>query len=209
MTTASEDRNAVRRRALLDAGVRLLGAEEAGAVNVRAVCRSTGVTERYFYEIFGSRDDFARAVYDDVSARARDALLEASAGGGSVRDMATRAVDAFVALMIDRPDMGRVLLLAPYREPAVTSVSLGHMPDFFAVVDAAFPADVDAVQRRLASVALVGALTALFTQFLGGALADGAAVIDRDALVAYVVDLIVATAERTAGDAVRSASDVP
>lgn len=201
MTTAPEDRTAVRRRALLDVGIGLLGAEEAGAVNVRAVCRSTGITERYFYEIFGSRDDFARAVYDDVSARARDALLQAGLEGGTVREMATRAVDAFVELMIDRPDMGRVLLLAPYREPAVASVSLGHMPDFFAVVDAAFPPGVGATQRRLASVALVGALTALFTQFLGGTLDPGGLDIDRDALVAYVVDLIVDTAERTTGGA--------
>jgi AcrR family transcriptional regulator len=197
VTASPDDRNAVRRRALLDAGIGLLGAEEAGAVNVRAVCRSTGVTERYLYEIFGSRDDFARAVYDDVSARARDALLGAATGGGGFRAMATRAVDAFVELMIDRPDMGRVLLLAPYREPAIATVSLGHLPDFFAVVDAAFPEDVDATQRRLASVALVGALTSLFTQFLSGTLDAGPVAVDRDALVAYAVDLIVATAERT------------
>lgn len=186
------DRNAVRRRALLDAGIGLLGAEEAGAVNVRAACRSTGVTERYFYEIFGTRDNYARAVYDDVSEQARSALLEAAAAGGDFRDLATRAVDAFVALMIDRPDMGRVLLLAPYREPAIAELGLGHMPDFFAVVDAAFPEGLDDRARRLASVALVGALTSLFTQFLSGTLE-----VERDALVGYCVDLIVDMAEHS------------
>lgn len=188
--TEQTDRNAVRRRALLDAGIGLLGAQEAGAVNVRAACRSTGVTERYFYEIFGTRDDYARAVYDDVSDQARDALLGAAAMGGDFRDLATRAVDAFVTLMIDRPDMGRVLLLAPYREPAIAEVGLGHMPEFFAIVDAAFPDGLDGGQRRLTSVALVGALTSLFTQFLSGALP-----VERDALVGYCVDLIVDTVE--------------
>jgi hypothetical protein len=95
--------------------------------------------------------------------------------------------------MIDRPDMGRVLLLAPYREPAIAQLGLGHMPEFFAVVDAAFPDGLDAGQRRLASVALVGALTSLFTQFLSRTLR-----VERDALVGYCVDLIVETAERTA-----------
>ncbi|HSX68035.1 TetR/AcrR family transcriptional regulator [Nocardioides sp.] len=186
------DRNAVRRRALLDAGIGLLGSEEAGAVNVRAACRSTGVTERYFYEIFGTRDDYVRAVYDDVSDQARAALLEAAAVGGDFHDLARRAVDAFVALMIDRPDMGRVLLLAPYREPAIAELGLGHLPDFFAIVDASFPEGLDSRQRRLTSVALVGALTSLFTQFLGRTLPVG-----RDALVDYCVDLIVDAAERT------------
>jgi AcrR family transcriptional regulator len=186
------DRNAVRRRALLDAGIGLLGAEEAGAVNVRAACRSTGVTERYFYEIFGTRDDYVRAVYDDVSDQAREALVGAAVGGGDFHDHAARAVGAFVALMIDRPDMGRVLLLAPYREPAIAALGLGHMPDFFAIVDAAFPDSLDVTQRRLTSVAVVGALTSLFTQFLSGTLAVG-----RDQLVGYCVDLIVDTAERT------------
>lgn len=187
------DRNAVRRRALLDAGIGLLGAEVAGAVNVRAVCRSTAITERYFYEIFGTRDDYVRAVYDDVSEQARDALLAAAALGGDFRDLATRAVDAFVTLMIDRPDMGRALLLAPYREPAVAEAGLGHLPDFFAVVDAAFPGDVDERERRLSSVALVGALTSLFTQFLSDTLP-----VERDTLVGYCVDLLVSTAERAA-----------
>ena len=193
------DRNAVRRRALLDAGVGLLGAEEAGAVNVRAACRSTGVTERYFYEIFGTRDGYVRAVYDDVCAQAAEALVTASSRGGDFRALATRSVEAFVALMIDRPDMGRVLLLAPYRETALAEAGLGHMPEFFAVVAAAIPEGVGVETRELTSIGLVGALTALFTQVLSGALSVG-----RDVLVAHCVDLIVDAAEhgavrRTAG----------
>ncbi|MDO7867980.1 TetR/AcrR family transcriptional regulator [Nocardioides jiangxiensis] len=199
MTSATEaaadrngDRNAERRRLLLDAGVTLLGAEEAGAVNVRAACRPTGVTERYFYDIFGTRDAYVRAVYDDVCAQAAAALAEASSGGGDFRALATSSVEAFVGLMIDRPDMGRVLLLAPYREPTLAQAGLGHMPEFFAVVAAAIPESVGAEARQLTSIGLVGALTSLFTQFLAGSLA-----VTRDTLVAHCVDLIVDAAERS------------
>ncbi|TCJ29448.1 TetR/AcrR family transcriptional regulator [Nocardioides jejuensis] len=184
------ERNAVRRRLLLDAGVALLGAEEAGAVNVRAACRPTGVTERYFYDIFGTRDAYVRAVYDDVCAQAAAALVEASSAGGDFRALATSSVEAFVGLMIDRPDMGRVLLLAPYRESALAEAGLGHMPEFFAVVAAAIPESVGAESRQLLSIGLVGALTSLFTQFLAGALQ-----VSRDALVAHCVALIVDAAE--------------
>lgn len=55
------------------AGVRLLGLRPRPAVTVRAVCRSAGMTERYFYEHFSDRDTFVRAVYDHVGFRAIEA----------------------------------------------------------------------------------------------------------------------------------------
>jgi AcrR family transcriptional regulator len=189
--TEPTDRNAVRRRAMLDAGVGLLGAVEGGAVNVRAVCRSTGVTERYFYEIFGNRDDFVRAVYDDVTAQAQVALVDAASGGGDYRSVAAAAIDAFVTLVIDSPDKGRVLMLAPYREQVLVELGLGHQPEFFDVVAAVFADDVPDDTRRLLSVELVGALIALFTQFLGGTLKVG-----RDRLIEHCVDMLVAAADR-------------
>jgi AcrR family transcriptional regulator len=186
MVDGIAERQAVRRRALLDAGVVLLGAQGGPAVNVRAVCRATGITERYFYELFGSRDDYVRAVYDDVSVRARDVLLAASEGHPDIESMARAGVDAFVHLMIGDPDRGRVLLLAPYREPVLATEGLSHLPDFFGVVEMALPADLDEVSRRLTAVELVGALTALFTQFLGGALS-----VSRDRLVEHCVAMLL------------------
>jgi AcrR family transcriptional regulator len=176
---------------MLDAGVGLLGAVEGGGVNVRAVCRSTGVTERYFYEIFGNRDDFVRAVYEDVNAQARVALVEAAASGGDYRTLASAAVNAFVTLVIDSPEKGRVLMLAPYREQVLVELGLGHQPEFFELVARVFGDDVPDDVRRLISVELVGALTALFTQFLGGTLDVG-----RDRLVEHCVDMLVAGADR-------------
>lgn len=186
MAEAIAARQAVRRRSLLDAGIVLLGAEGGSAVNVRAACRATGVTERYFYELFGNRDDYVRAVYDDVSGRARDVLLAASEGHADIEPLARSAVDAFVRLMIDDPDRGRVLLLAPYREPVLAAEGLAHLPDFFRVVEAALPAGLDGVARRLTAVELVGALTALFTQFLSGTLA-----VSRDRLVEHCVEMLL------------------
>ncbi|WP_131832982.1 TetR/AcrR family transcriptional regulator, partial [Mycobacteroides abscessus] len=92
-----------RRRELMAAGVRLLGLRPRPAVTVRAVCRSAGMTERYFYEHFSDRDTFVRAVYDHVGFRAIEAL-------SGVRS-AYEGVDAFARLMVDEPTMGRVLLI--------------------------------------------------------------------------------------------------
>ncbi|MBV9723468.1 MAG: TetR/AcrR family transcriptional regulator, partial [Mycobacterium sp.] len=106
-----EDRQALRRDELVAAGVQLLGQESGPAVTVRAVCREAGLTERYFYESFGDRDDFVRAAYDDVCTRAMSTLMSATTP--------REAVERFVALMVDDPVRGRVLLLAPEVEPVL------------------------------------------------------------------------------------------
>ena len=86
------------------------------------MCRESGLTERYFYESFSDRDEFVRAIYDDVCRRAMSALLHAE----TPRD----AVEQFVALMVDDPARGRVLLLAPASEPVLTRSGAEWMPDF-------------------------------------------------------------------------------
>ena len=73
-----EDRQALRRDELIAAGVSLLGGESGPALTVRAVCRQAGLTERYFYESFSDRDEFVRAVYDDVCARAMSTLTSST-----------------------------------------------------------------------------------------------------------------------------------
>ncbi len=176
---------------MLDVGVGLLGASEPAAVSVRAVCRSTGITERYFYEAFGSRDEFVRAVYDDVSVRARDALIEAVRGTTDPAELPRAAVARFVELVVDRPDVGRVLLIAPLRETALAERGLGRMPEFFSVVAGTLPPGVGDETRQMVAVSVVGSLTALFTEFLSDRLE-----VTRAQLVGFCVDVVTTTARR-------------
>src|ERR1700749_1521676 len=115
-----EDRQALRREDLVAAGVQLLGEASGPAVTVRAVCRQAELTERYFYESFADRDEFVRAVYDDVCTRAMSALTSANTP--------REAGERFVALMVDDPVRGRVLLLAPAVEPVLTRSGAEWMP---------------------------------------------------------------------------------
>jgi AcrR family transcriptional regulator len=117
-----QDRQSLRRHELIAAGVQLLGEADGPAVTVRAVCREAGLTERYFYESFSDRDEFVRAVYDDVCTRAMSALMSATTP--------REAVERFVALMVDDPVRGRVLLLAPAVEPVLVRSGAEWMPSF-------------------------------------------------------------------------------
>lgn len=172
-----------RRQQLLDATLELLGTRGGPAVTVRSVCRAARLTERYFYESFADRDALLSAAYQQVVAAARDALATAVAASAPT-DRVRAAVEAFVALIIDDPRRGRVLLVEAMREPALTRQGAVALPDFAALVRRQLPPGPG---RDAAAVATVGALVALFTAWL-----DGTLRLSRDHVVEQAVAVIVA-----------------
>ena len=176
-----EDRQVLRRDELIAAGVQLLGGEGGPAVTVRAVCREAGLTERYFYESFTERDEFVRAVYDDVCARAMSALMSATTP--------REAVERFVALMVDDPVRGRVLLLAPAVEPVLVRSGAEWMPSFIDLLQRKLTQIGDPVRQRMIATSLIGGLTALFTAYLDGRLAAS-----REQFIDYCVEMLLSRA---------------
>ncbi|BBY64716.1 TetR/AcrR family transcriptional regulator [Mycolicibacterium helvum] len=172
------DRQALRRDELVAAGVTLLGSAGGPALTVRAVCRHAGLTERYFYESFPDRDEFVRAVYDDVCNRAMTALMSASTP--------RQAVERFVALMVDDPVRGRVLLLAPQVEAVLIHSGAEWMPSFIDLLQSKLTAIDDPVLQKMMATGLIGALTALFTAYL-----DGRLVASREQFIDYCVELLL------------------
>jgi len=171
----------LRRDDLLAAGVGLLGGEGGPALTVRAVCRAAGLTERYFYESFSDRDEFVRAVYDDVCTRAMATLTSST----TARD----AVERFVALMVDDPTRGRVLLLAPTVEPVLTRSGAEWMPSFIELLQHKLTRVTDPAVQKMAATGLIGGLTALFTAYL-----DGRLTVSRTQFIDYCVDMLLARA---------------
>jgi AcrR family transcriptional regulator len=176
-----QDRQTLRRDELVAAGVQLLGGAAGPALTVRAVCRAAGLTERYFYESFADRDEFVRAVYDDVCSAAMSALTTA----GTPRD----AVERFVTLMVDDPVRGRVLLIAPEREPVLAKSGAEWMPSFIDLLQHKLTRITDPAKQAMVATGLVGALTALFTAYLNGRLAT-----TREQFIDYCVDMLVSRA---------------
>ncbi len=178
-----QDRQVRRRDELISAGVILLGGAGGPALTVRAVCREAGLTERYFYESFADRDGFVRAVYDDVCGRAMSALMSANTP--------REAVDRFVALMVDDPVRGRVLLLAPEVEPVLVRSGAEWMPTFIDLLQRKLTTIGDPALQKMVATGLVGALTGLFTAYLDGRLA-----VSREQFIDYCVDLLLSRATR-------------
>jgi AcrR family transcriptional regulator len=173
-----QDRQTLRRDELIAAGVNVLGGADGGALTVRGVCRAAGLTERYFYESFGDRDDFVRAVYDHVCSTAMTALTSST----TPRD----AVERFVALMVDDPVRGRVLLIAPEREPVLTKSGAEWMPSFIELIQHKLTRITDSAVQAMVATGLVGALTALFTAYLNGRLEA-----TREQFIDYCVEMLL------------------
>jgi AcrR family transcriptional regulator len=173
-----EDRQARRRDDLLAAGVELLGGIDGPGVTVRAVCRQAGLTERYFYESFTDRDEFVRAIYDDVCTRAMSALSTATTP--------REAVERFVAMMVDDPVRGRVLLLAPEAEPVLIRSGAEWMPSFIGLLQRKLTKITDPVIQNMAATSLIGGLTALFTAYL-----DGRLTASREQFIDYCVGMLL------------------
>jgi len=176
-----QDRQTLRRDELVAAGVQLLGGAAGPALTVRAVCRAAGLTERYFYESFADRDEFVRAVYDDVCSAAMSALTTA--------DTPRDAVERFVTLMVDDPVRGRVLLIAPEREPVLAKSGAEWMPSFIDLLQHKLTRITDPAKQAMVATGLVGALTALFSAYLYGRLAT-----TREQFIDYCVDMLVSRA---------------
>ena len=63
---SAADRQAMRRKQLLEAALELIGTRGWSATSVRAVCSQAGLSSRFFYESFDSIDQIAVALFDGV-----------------------------------------------------------------------------------------------------------------------------------------------
>lgn len=190
--TKLADRRAARRQILLDVAERLAGEEGCAAVTVRSVCREARLTDRYFYESFTGRDELLLAAFERVADEARGALEDAVALSDPQRDIRARAaVSAFVALVLDAPHKGRLLLLEPFADPALGAHSHRLMPVFTHLVGGQLSGTGDAIDRRLAAHALVGGLANLFAGWLHGTLD-----VPRERLESHCVELVLAATSR-------------
>lgn len=169
-----EDRRAARRAMLLEAGLELMGSEGVAATTMRATCRQAGLTERYFYESFESRDDLVLAVFDDVVLGARDALLGAlAAGPEDPKLLARHVVKAFTGYVAKDRRRGRIMFVESQSAPELHGRGRELIALFTEPIEPVLAAlggrgEQDAVSARFNSIALFGALAFLYQDWLTG-----------------------------------------
>jgi len=187
-----DERQAERRRILVDTGFDLMGTVGVAGTTVRGVCEAAGLNPRYFYESFDDLDDLLVAVFDRTAQDGLAVILEAAAATQGAEPLATtRAVmDGFLRFITDDPRRAQVLYVAGLGNEALARRRLEAMlgmADLFASGDdesgAASPEDP---VRKVAASMVVGGMSELVITWLEGRLAMTLDQLIDDASILFV-----------------------
>lgn len=190
--TTMAERQSARQAKLRAAAYQLIAEGGSAAVTVRSVCRASGLTDRYFYESFASRDDLIAALFLEAADEVHQALTQViERDQGDTERLVADAGAVFEEHILDNPARGRLLLVDSITEPALAGVSLAAVPAFTRMVANQLPADSTREKRALTAVGLTGALAAMLTSWYGGTLR-----VSREALVEHCTELLLGAYQR-------------
>jgi AcrR family transcriptional regulator len=102
-----EDRLADRRGRLIRAAAMVAGRVGLEATSVAAICAEAGLTARYFYESFPSRE----AIFVEAYRAVQDELLTRMIAAPAAGDTTKRALTGFFTALQSQPGMARVFLI--------------------------------------------------------------------------------------------------
>ncbi|HVF75927.1 MAG TPA: TetR/AcrR family transcriptional regulator [Acidimicrobiales bacterium] len=104
-----DERQAERRRRLLDAGLGQVGTAGYARTTIEGLCAGAGVTPRHFYEEFSGREPLLLAVFEEIVGWTREAVAAAVAAAPVDPERRVRAgIGAFLHALLDDPRRARV-----------------------------------------------------------------------------------------------------
>jgi AcrR family transcriptional regulator len=200
-----EERRAERRARLEDAALQIAGTRGWAEATMTEICRVAGLTERYFYESFRTREELYGALIDDLEHELRTAVFEAVAD--DARGPAERleaGVRALVALYVRDPHRGRAALIEGMGVRELEQQRRRALVGLFGLLAerwTAFFPDVgaDAAERAARATAIGGAVTALIAARLEGELVADEEGLAR-AITATATAIASAPLERSGGE---------
>ncbi|MDO9498186.1 MAG: TetR/AcrR family transcriptional regulator [Nocardioides sp.] len=194
---SADERVAARRARLVEATITLLAEQGEARTTMTAACAGAGLTERYFYESFGSRDEALVAALDTAASRIAETAVTAVAGSlGPPVDRVRAGLSAVLDLLGTYPALGRVVVLEATANPALRTRRRELLAWFGDIVAAesrtiygerVWPPD----RARLNAMAFVAGLAELVAAWLLDELD-----LTPERLVEIGTDLFAATAQR-------------
>lgn len=193
---SAAERVASRRGRLIAATIAVL-AEGESLTTMTRICARAGLTERYFYESFSSRDEALLAALDAVADEIASAAVQAiGRTDGTPAERVRAALAAVVSLLGAEPDKGRVAVIestatAPLR--ARRQALLVVFAELVATEAAALYGDEAwPVERaRINGLMLAAGIAELVGAWLSGDVELG-----QDELVEAASELFIAAARR-------------
>jgi len=181
-----------RKSALLDAGLSVVAEHGLAGATIEAVTAQAGLSKRYFYEHFRTRDELFVALTERLVAQVTDAVMAGVADHRA--DLSERLRDAFtgvVEILTDDPRNARLYVEVVGSGPLKDIVGRAEHTLAELLVDALL-ADVDATARdrvRLGTATLV--IVVGIAQAVSDWL-DGGIGLSRDELIAEIATMSTA-----------------
>jgi AcrR family transcriptional regulator len=127
----AEQREAGRRARLIDTAIELMGTRGAADTTVTAVCATSGVTSRYFYQHFADRDALLRAVAEQLRTTMQGAIVAAIPEGSLTPDALAQApIRAMLTMIHNDPRLARILFVESGTEPTLRQLRSEMMASF-------------------------------------------------------------------------------
>jgi len=170
---AAEQRAEERKARLLAAALELFARQGYARTTIEALCTEAKVTARHFYQLFDSREDILRALYDNIIADLRAGVLQAmSAPNLSLSEQIPLVVSAMVHHYLEDSRLARVGVLEVVGvSPQMEARRREAIHDMAGLIEAYLGSLVergDLPQRNyhLISIALVGGINELLAEWL-------------------------------------------
>ena len=111
-----DERSAIRRTALLEAGLDLFSEGGARAVTKRAVCSRARLNDRYFDEHFRDPSELLEAVTQEQTAQVIDVVVASAEAGTDLTEQATNLVRSALEFVSADPRRGALLLTVLFHD---------------------------------------------------------------------------------------------
>lgn len=153
---------------------------------MRAVCRRANLTDRYFYESFGSRDELLDVLYRQVAEEFLEPMTAFAVADDPSRDRALSEI--LVDKVLEDPRKSRLFLVEPYSSTGLGQTTIAVMPAFTRLIqDHLFTEIGDPVRRRLAAVTMASGNAGMFSAWLNGSLRA-----TREQIIDHLVAMLTA-----------------
>jgi AcrR family transcriptional regulator len=185
---SAEERVAIRRGQLIDAAIELYGTRGYATTGVKDICRTAGLTDRYFYESFSEAAELYTAAFDKATTE----LLALVAGRVAAVEpepeaQVRAAIEAFVRALADDPRKARIIFIeGPSAGPAAERHMRATLRQFAQLVAATagphLPKGMPNRVVQMGALSLVGAIERVMIEWQDGEL---------DATINQIIDFLV------------------
>lgn len=108
----SSERTTERYGRLVEAGIEIFGTAGYSTARIKTICQRAGLSERYFYESFDSREQLLTAIYDNLSSTLmREVVLALEVPGMALKDAVRAGLAVVVNFMLGDPRHARIILV--------------------------------------------------------------------------------------------------